>query len=110
MLREEAKDAETTRRIEKISNAAERSAKIVKTFLAMARQQPTKMEPVDLKSVVATSVDVAGYGRAQEGVTISAKIPENLPEILTRGVLGRPRGSQHATRGETIPGSRNTLI
>ncbi len=102
MLREEAQDSETLRRIEKISNAAERSAKIVKTFLAMARQQPTKMEPVELKSIVATSVDVAGYGRAQEGLEIVSNIPDGLPEIqadadqITQVIINLVMNAHHA--------------
>lgn len=81
MLREEAKDAEILRRIDKISNAATRSAKIVKTFLAMARQQPTKMEPVSLHSVVTTAIDVAGFGHQQEAVQIVSSVPRELPNI-----------------------------
>ncbi|WP_282610091.1 ATP-binding protein [Pelagibius sp. Alg239-R121] len=82
MLREETNDAETLRRIDKISNAAERSAKIVKTFLAMARQQPTKMEPVNIYSVLATAIDVAGFGQQQDGVEIVSLLREDLPDIL----------------------------
>ena len=81
MLHEEVEDPELLRRINKISSAAERSAKIVKTFLAMARQQPTKMEPVGLKSIIATSVDVAGYGKTQQGLEIVSNIPDELPDI-----------------------------
>ena len=102
MLREEIEDEDTLRRIEKISNAAERCAKIVKTFLAMARQQPTKMEPVDLRSIVTTSVDVAGYGTSQEGLLISASVPDTLPQILadadqiTQVIINLVINAQHA--------------
>ncbi|NKB54153.1 MAG: response regulator [Rhizobiaceae bacterium] len=102
MLREEIEDEDTLRRIEKISNAAERCAKIVKTFLAMARQQPTRMEPVDLRSVITTSVDVAGYGTSQEGLSVTARVPEQLPEILadadqiTQVIINLVINAQHA--------------
>lgn len=82
MLREEASDPETLRRIEKISGAAERSAKIVKTFLAMARQQPTRMERIDIQSVISTAVDVAGYGRQGETLEIVRTLPDDLPDIV----------------------------
>ena len=82
MLREEKHDADTLRRIEKISAAAERSAKIVKTFLAMARQQPAKMEPVDVKSVVTTAIDVAGYGQKHDNLEITSDLTDGLPNIL----------------------------
>lgn len=82
MLREESGDPETLRRIEKIGSAAERCAKIVKTFLAMARQQPTKMERVDIASIVATAVDVAGFGGQHDGIEIVSSIDENGPDVL----------------------------
>lgn len=82
MLRDESENPDTLRRIEKISGAAERCAKIVKTFLAMARQQPTKMERVNIASVVATAVDVAGYGGAQDGIEIVSSISDDNPDIL----------------------------
>ncbi len=82
MLREEEHDPETHRRIDKISTAAERAAKIVKTFLAMARQQPAKIEQVDIHTIVATAIDVAGYGKSAEGLQILSALPEDLPEIL----------------------------
>jgi signal transduction histidine kinase/PAS domain-containing protein/ActR/RegA family two-component response regulator len=108
MLREETHEPDTLRRIDKISNAAERSAKIVKTFLAMARQQPTKMEPVDLKSIITTSVDVAGYGKSQDGLEIVCDLPADLPEItadgdqITQVVINLIMNSQQAITQSSI--------
>ena len=82
MLREEAHEPETIKRIEKISSAAERCAKIVKTFLAMARQQPTKMENTDVNAIIATAVDVAGYGKKDEGLEIVCDLAKAIPEIV----------------------------
>lgn len=82
MLREEAKDPDKIRRIEKISGAAERCAKIVKTFLAMARQQPTKMETTDINAVIKTAVDVAGYGGTVEDVKILCDLNASVPNIV----------------------------
>lgn len=82
MLLEDVEDPQTHKRIEKISDAAERCAKIVKTFLAMARQQPTKMEVTDINAVVKTAVDVAGYGHASETLEIVSGLDGELPCIL----------------------------
>lgn len=82
MLREEAHDRETIKRIVKISNAAERCAKIVKTFLAMARQQPSKMENTDVNALVSTAVDVAGYGSKGDDLRIDCDLAEELPDII----------------------------
>jgi len=82
MLREEVRDTGAIRRIEKISSAAERCARIVKTFLAMARQQPTKMESTDISLVIATAIDVASYGEKSDGLDIRYKLNEEVPNIL----------------------------
>ena len=102
MLREETNDPETLRRIDKISNAAERCAKIVKTFLAMARQQPTKMEQVDIRSIITTAVDVAGYSIAQGTIDILPAIDDDLPDIIadadqiTQVILNLITNAEHA--------------
>ncbi len=81
MLKEEIADPDLTVRIEKIGNAAERCAKIVKTFLAMARQQPSKIEPVDVQGLIETAADVAGYGSTSGEVRIMRDLSTNLPQI-----------------------------
>lgn len=85
MLREEVEEPEFARRIEKISSAAERCAKIVKTFLAMARQQPTRIEATDINSIVSIAVDVAGYGRGNESLTIKCDLDSEVPDVMTDG-------------------------
>ena len=85
MLREEENDPETARRIVKISTAAERCAKIVKTFLAMARQQPTKMDATDINAIVSVAVDVAGYGKGNETLTIDCDLDSRVPNIKADG-------------------------
>ena len=81
MLKEEITDPDVMVRIDKISAAAERCAKIVKTFLAMARQQPSKIEQVDVASVVETATDVVDYGSKSGDISITQDIPANMPRI-----------------------------
>lgn len=81
MLKEEITDPDLTVRIEKISNAAERCAKIVKTFLAMARQQPSRIEQVDVSGVIETAADVVGYGSTSGDISIRQVLPADLPPI-----------------------------
>lgn len=81
MLREEITDPDLTVRIEKIGNAAERCAKIVKTFLAMARQQPSKIEQVDVHNMIETAADVAGYGSTSGEISIKQTLPADLAPI-----------------------------
>ncbi len=81
MLKEEITDPDLTTRIEKIGNAAERCAKIVKTFLAMARQQPSKIEQVDVTGMIETAADVAGYGSTSGEIQIKRDLPDDLPPV-----------------------------
>jgi signal transduction histidine kinase/PAS domain-containing protein/ActR/RegA family two-component response regulator len=81
MLLEETDDPEIVQRIEKIGRSAERCAKIVKTFLAMARQRPARLEPLDIDALVNTASDVAGFGLNGEAIQISRWIASDIPEI-----------------------------
>lgn len=104
MLREDTNDPGITRQIEKISLAAERCAKIVKTFLTMARQQPTKTEEANINDIVGTAVDVARYGDLGNEVTIDCDLSDNLPHCLadsdqiTQVVLNLILNAEHAIR------------
>ncbi len=81
MLSDETDDPEVLRQIKKISNAAERCAKIVRTFLTMARQEPVRMEPVDIGELVETAVEVARYGNPGRNVRIETDLDAELPRI-----------------------------
>lgn len=81
MMREEATDPETLRRIEKISDAAERCARIVKSFLAMARQQPVRLAPVDLGETLAAAVELLGQSAESLARMITLEHPAGLPPV-----------------------------
>ena len=85
MLREEATDRTALRRIEKISDAAERCARIVKSFLAMARQQPAQLTPVDLLDVLETAIDALRQGAAGLTSDVTLDVPKNLPRLHADG-------------------------
>ena len=82
MMREEVEDPTIARRIEKISTSAERCSKIVKTFLAMARQKPATLAPTSLNAVIDTAIDVAAYGLRSMGATVEADLADGLPDVL----------------------------
>lgn len=81
MMREEATDREMLRRLEKVSEAAERCATIVKSFLAMARQQPARLAPMDLTEAIETGIDAVRNGTSGLKVPVDVDLPENLPWI-----------------------------
>lgn len=82
MLREEVDEPGFARRIERISNSAERCAKIVKTFLAMARQRPLKLAPASITEIIETALDVASYGLRGVGATVETCFAADVPTVL----------------------------
>jgi two-component system NtrC family sensor kinase len=59
VLLEEQGDATTRAAALKIRTAAERCARIVRTFLAMARQQQPKRGPVAINDVILAALDIS---------------------------------------------------
>ena len=82
MLREETSDPAIIKRIGKISSSAERCARIVKTFLAMARQRPAKMERLNLEAIFATAAEVAGFAAGGNNIEVRTNVSDGLPEIF----------------------------
>lgn len=66
----------------KIRQAAERCARIVKTFLAMARRQESVRAPTDVNRVVNEALDVLAYSLRSGGVTIDTDLADDLPPVL----------------------------
>ncbi len=104
MMQEEITDPDLIKRVQKIGNAAERCAKIVKTFLAMARQRPAKIEHIDANSIIETAADVIGYGSKSEGIEITSHLEADLPEVaadadqLTQVVINLIINAEQAIR------------
>lgn len=114
MLKEDTEDERLLRQIQKISDAAERSAKIVKTFLTMARQQPAHFEAVDMNDVVKTAVDVARYGDLGKSVTMDYDLAPALPtcwadaDQITQVLLNLILNAEHAIQSSGV-GDRITV-
>ena len=64
VLLEEQGDSATQAAALKIRTAAERCARIVRTFLAMARQQQPERGPVAINDVVSAALDITGLRRS----------------------------------------------
>lgn len=102
MLQEDVDDPELLKQIVKVSNAANRCTKIVKTFLTMAREKPLQMARTDINDVVRTAVDVVRHGDFSDQVDVSMQLEESLPAIqsnpdqLTQVVLNLIINAEHA--------------
>jgi PAS domain S-box-containing protein len=82
MLKETAEKPKNIERARKISEAADRCARIVKTFLAMARQQPAESVPVDVNELVESAIEVTGYSLRSADIDIVLKLAPDLPPVL----------------------------
>ncbi len=90
LLMETAADAAQRRRAERIHAAADRAGRIVKSFLAMARQRPEKREPTQINDLVRATADMLAYGLRSHDVTLDLDLDPSLPSIVAdRDFIGQ---------------------
>lgn len=65
----------------KIRTAAQRCARIVQTFLAMARQRPPQRAPAAINDAIAAALEITGYALKSTGVEVSHDLAADLPPI-----------------------------
>ena len=73
-MERQSQGGELAERAVKIRKAADRCARIVQTFLAMARQKRPEREPVDLNAVAIAAYDLAEYGLRTDGIAHRARV------------------------------------
>lgn len=81
VLLEERGDASTQAAATKIREAAERCARIVRTFLAMARQQRPERGPVAMNDVVTAALDLAAYAVRTSSIDVSLDLADDIPLV-----------------------------
>ncbi len=81
MLQEEAVDEGTRSVADKIRAAAERCARIVRTFLAMARQRKPEQTVLSINAVLSDCVEMLGYGLRTAGIIVEKQLAGDLPSI-----------------------------
>jgi PAS domain S-box-containing protein len=81
LLHRTAASGSVLARAEKIALAAERCARIVKNFLALARQRPPERSRVQLNAVVNEAVELLAYVLRVDGVETRLELAEDLPEL-----------------------------
>lgn len=82
LLKETAASQAIAERAAKIGNAADRCARIVRTFLAMARQQPAERQPVEINAVVASAVEMTAYALRAHDIDIKLSLSPGLPLVM----------------------------
>lgn len=82
MLEDMAPDDATRRRAREVHLAAERCARIVKRFLAMARSKPVEKKWISIDNVIDDVIELAAYGLRSNGVQVVRERATDLPLIL----------------------------
>ncbi|MBT5520659.1 MAG: PAS domain S-box protein, partial [Rhodospirillales bacterium] len=81
LLQETTTDEKIMTRAKKIGNAADRCARIVKTFLAMARQQPMNRRNTQINDVIESALEMTAYGVRSAGIKITTRMAQKLPPV-----------------------------
>ena len=81
LLRGMTADAATVERTEKIDEAARRCVRIVRNFLALARQRPPERAPVHLNSAITEAVELLAYELRTDGVELVCDLAQGLPML-----------------------------
>lgn len=82
LLHDTVNDERAKARAEKIRRAADRCARIVKTFLAMARRRPPELAPTNLNTVVETAMDLVGHVLRTADIELMLDLTPDLPPLL----------------------------
>jgi len=102
MLKEAAGDEKVRKSASKIHDAANRCARIVRTFLAMARQRPQRAENTDLNEIVDTALELLAYNLRDDNIDVQLDLAPDLPETradpdqLTQVIINLIVNAQHA--------------
>jgi PAS domain S-box-containing protein len=81
MLQEDSRGTAFEERARKIAAAAERCARIVQTFLAMARRREAQAEPVNLNDLIASSLELTEYALRTAGIAVRVNFGTGLPPV-----------------------------
>jgi two-component system NtrC family sensor kinase len=73
---------ELNERAQTVQAAAERCGRIVRTFLAMARQRERQQRPAALREFIDGPLELLAYGLRAAGIEVTLDIPDGLPPLL----------------------------
>lgn len=96
-------------RVEKISRSAERCARIVRNFLALARQHPPERQRVNVNQIVEEAVELVAYSLRVDGVSVTLDLARSLPALsadahqLHQVLINLITNAHYALRGGPEP-------
>jgi two-component system NtrC family sensor kinase len=109
LLEGELADDPRGERAGRVLRAANTCSRIVKNFLALARQEPPRRVPVSLNDVVHAAIDLVSYGLKADQIDVKLDLAAPMPEVagdpqqLERIVLNLVSNAQHALRERPVP-------
>jgi PAS domain S-box-containing protein len=81
LLRQSVRSKRQVERAEKIVQSAERCARIVNNFLALARQRPPERHPVQVNQVAREAVELLAYPLRVDSVDVVWELAEEVPVL-----------------------------
>jgi signal transduction histidine kinase len=85
LLRESVQEPRIAVGVEKIMTGAERCVRIVRNFLALARQETPERTQVGLNGVVEDSVELLAYELRNDNVEVVLRLADDLPILWADG-------------------------
>ena len=96
-------------RVKKVVDAAQRCGRIVKNFLALARQHPPARQPTRLNDVVREAIELLAYPLRVDTVEVALELADDLPTLwadphqLHQVVVNLVTNAHHAVRASAEP-------
>ena len=81
LLMEGSPEPKVVARADKIYKAADRCARIVKSFLALARRKPPERKPMDLNEIISNSLELLGYQIRTGNIEVVMELQPDLPAV-----------------------------
>jgi PAS domain S-box-containing protein len=82
ILEQTASDPAVVDRVQRIRSATDRCARIVRTFLGLARQRAAEPKPVSLNAIVGTAMDLLAFQLRAADVRIELDLAPDVPPIM----------------------------
>lgn len=81
LMEEQVRDPAIVARVTRVREAAERCGRIVKTFLAMARQRTPERRKVQLNETIDDALQLVAYALRSGGVEVAREMAADLPPV-----------------------------
>jgi len=81
MLKDSPLDGGLAQKVDRIAVAADRCVRIVKMFLALARERPAALDPCSIPELLQLALSVSSAGLEASGAEVILSVSDNLPAV-----------------------------